>query len=110
MLGQEQCVLFGLETRPKGTRLFGVMSGPCWAYVGLLGAMLGPCWAYVGLMLGQERRVHVRIVPLFLVGLLALNLFKGLGNLEVILLNFTRVNASTRSTYKQQALKKGSPF
>ena len=55
-------------------------------------------------------RYEVGIVPLFLVGLLALNLFKGLGNLEVILLNFTRVNASTRTTHKQQALKKGFPF
>ena len=41
MLGQEQRVPLGLDTRPKGTRLFGVMSGP----------LLGLCWTYLGPML-----------------------------------------------------------
>ena len=58
MLGQERRGPFGLETRPKGTRLFGGMLGPCWANVGRYGVHVGPmldslepCWGHVEPML-----------------------------------------------------------
>ena len=58
MLGQERRGPFVLETRPKGTRLFGGMLGPCWAHVGRFGVHVGPmldslepCWGHVEPML-----------------------------------------------------------